>query len=147
MTQRREQLTCLTLFALIAAACFVGWKVYFEPTVHTLTQVGVFTDLVRYSHALDKHKLATGKFPLELSEATQHLDGFSAEDRWGTPFLYLSDGSFYVLISFGKGGQPDGDNYIARWDQEPTVGNPPECEHPETDQFVTDRGWSRLCGK
>lgn len=58
--------------------------------------------------------------------------------------LYLSDGRSFLLVAFGRDGLPDGTNYWAVLQRENPVLS---CRGLNSDQFVSDRGSHRRCGK
>src|SRR5205809_1088601 len=57
----------------------------------------------------------TGHYPLTLLDAVprEHRTHASVLDNWGHEFYYHSDGTMFVLVSYGRDGQPDGSNYLA----------------------------------
>ncbi len=137
----------LVLGCILLAGAGAAWVVVIRPTMHSLRQVGVLTDLVAYTEALREYHEQHGGYPLELEEAAGVIEWFSPIDRWGTPIVYLSDGDGFVLASMGMGGQPDGENYLATRMRAPRRQSAEECLNPRVDQIVTDRGWYRGCGK
>lgn len=135
------------LGSVLLIVLVLAWLLVIRPTSLALKQVGVFTDLETYSQALQGYHERFGRYPLELEEAASAIDWFSPVDRWGTPLVYLSDGDVFVLASMGKGGQPDGENYLGAREEIPVTKVNEGCLDPSVDQIVTDRGWYRGCGK
>ena len=66
-------------------------------------------------------------------------------DYFGYPFLYLSDGTEFVLVGLGSDGRPDGTNYLAARAAGGTVAG--DCVDSRTDLIVSDLEWHRRCGK
>ncbi len=144
---KSARLFLVVLGCILLAVASAAWLVVIRPTMHSLRQVGVLTDLVTYTWALSEYYEQHGSYPLELEQATSAIEWFSPIDRWGTPIVYLSNGDGFVLASMGMRGQPDGENYLAARMRAPRQRAVEECWDPRVDQIVTDRGWYRGCGK
>ena len=109
-------------------------------------QIRSLIALQRYQKFLVEYAAANGgAYPEQLEVVYRPEEGFEGLDGWGNPILYLSDGSYYVLVSCGRDGKPDGLNYVALRN-EPRLENP-NCEDLDLDQVLTDQGWYRACGK
>jgi len=106
-------------------------------------QAGTLWDLQRIEEKLKKVQIETGRYPLDLSRITTDLG--MPTDRWGRPWVYLSDGEMFVLVSLGTDGRPDGTNYLGMRAEDGPVEN--FCPDVNADQVVSDLGWHRRCGK
>jgi hypothetical protein len=71
------------------------------------------------------------------------LDSDRRVDGLGRRLLYFSDGELFVLVGLGRDGQTDGTNYLAVREK----GTSLPCQNLDSDQFASDRGWHRRCGK
>lgn len=123
-----------------------AWFLFLQPTLDTTKQIHVVADFNQYRSELESYRVSKEQYPLQLGE----LDIFDEplpQDRWGESLIYLSDGTFFVLVSPGKGGRADGDNYLALRLQELPRPRDAACRNPAVDQILTDRGWYRGCGK
>jgi hypothetical protein len=83
---------------------------------------------------------------LEDVLADMRPNGYTGRDGYGHPLVYLSDGSYFLLISFGRDGQADGPNYLT-WKDKEHLSEQAGCRDVNADQVVTDRGFVRGCGK
>jgi hypothetical protein len=69
----------------------------------------------------------------------------SGLDRWGHPVFYRSDGTQYLLVSFGRNGHPDGSDYLVmRAAGKLDNGS---CSDLNADIVFSDRGELRNCEK
>lgn len=104
---------------------------------------------------LADYKRAHGRFPLAINgktftSAPFQGGGTSLLDPWSHPYLYFSDGTWFILVSCGEDGVPDRTDYLQ-------IRNEPEvkqrrqvysiCGKYSADQVLSDRGEHRICGK
>ena len=120
-------LTCLGLG-------IVAWFLFLQPTLDATKQIRVVADFNHYRSELESYRASKGQYPLELGEL-EIFDALRPQDRWGKPLIYLSDGTFFVLVSPGKGGRADGENYLALRLQELPRDRDPACRNPAVDQI------------
>jgi len=142
------------LVVVFAGVATLGLGAYFgrvRPIQLGMKQVGNLVHMRGYVAALDDFREAHGRYPQTLKEASADTKLPQGErfvgglDLWGHPVLYRSDGSTYLLVSFGRDGQPDGSDYAAmravgRLDNSP-------CGNPDADIIFTESGELRTCGK
>jgi hypothetical protein len=114
------------------------------------TQVGTYCDMTAFVMWLDEYHKENGQYPSSLPDALpdEYL-GLCGSDRWGNPYFYESSPEGFVLVSYGKQGEADLDDYCELRASLPDgTGDSREVENavnvlgqPEADQIVTDRGW------
>lgn len=141
----------LTSFHGILLLMFLGfgtvaWFLFLQPTFDATTQIGILADFNSYGSQLEDYRISNGRYPIQLADL-ETVDATTPKDRWGEPLIYLSDGTFFILVSTGKGGRAGGENYVALRQEERPHRRDPACRDPETDQILTDLGWFRGCGK
>ena len=116
-------------------------------------QVRNCADLQTFVGLLQEYRAQRGSYPMDLGGAlevasprTRSSPHFKVLlDNWGHPFVYQSDGSHFLLVSYGMGGSPDGVDYRAL-----TRSGENERAQPcalSTDIFATEEGVQRCCGK
>lgn len=137
--RRRPVLTALIVLLVLA----VGWYVVIgRPTLQRLRQVHSLGLLEVLASKVAHYQKLTGSYPEQLRDAEPNPDRL--QDGFGRPILYLSNGRNFLLVAFGRDGRPDGTNYWAvRQRENPVLA----CRGLDSDQFVSDRGWHRRCGK
>ena len=92
---------------------------------------------------------AHGQYPPALADAlpSERLNRDALIDNWGNALVYRSDGHAFLLVSYGRDGEPDGTDHAALRD----LGDHPAdwdiCGKYDADEVMSDRGWHRLCGK
>jgi hypothetical protein len=131
----------LGVVALTVAIAAPAWLFLVHPSLQRARQVRALTDLELTGSALHSFRESHGKFPSHLNALPNGAAGLF--DRWGHRYLYLSDGSMFLLASLGADGRPDGSNYFdmrARGEKRP-------CAGVNSDQVISDLGWHRRCGK
>ena len=114
------------------------------------TQIGTYCDMTACVQYLDEYQEQNGKYPSSYSDALpgEYLD-LCRSDRWGNPYFYESSPEGFVLVSLGKHGEADFDDY---WELRASLPDGTvdsrEVENAlnvlgqsEADQIVTDRGW------
>ena len=101
-----------------------------------------------HSYVLDYNR-DHSRYPLTLEQAMppERKDSAHTTDAWGNAFFYQSDGSTFLLVSYGRDGTPDGSDYSAI---RKLGDHPPDydiCGAYDSDEVMSDNGWHRLCGK
>lgn len=99
-------------------------------------QVSTRARMQRMALMLESFRVDQKPYPMLLADVWA---GFPADERqerdaWEHPFYYYSTGSHYVLISFGRGGQPR----LQRW-----LGIPPEVDY-DTNLVCIDGEFSQM---
>lgn len=102
-----------------------------------------------YLDALRSHHRATERYPHSLIDAVRPTrvpggiaGGVPLRDAWGHPLRYFSDGEMFLLVSVGRDGEPETDDYHllraegVRRDV---------CGLPDADIVASDRGWHWRC--
>ena len=64
---------------------------------------------------------------------------------WGHPVRYLQSDEHYLLVSLGRDGRPDFDDYASLILEVPREVD--ICLRWNADQILTDAGWHQRCGK
>jgi hypothetical protein len=134
---------------LVAAWSYTGhmwwqWEL-FAQQVHNL-------EIARsYQRQITAHRDALGRYPESLPRLIEDpwIEGEGhGQDRWGNDLLYSSGGDWFILVSFGRDGKPDGIDY---WEQRSRLANDRGrvdiCGKPNRDQVLTDLGFAQCCGK
>jgi Type II secretion system (T2SS), protein G len=124
-------LMCFTTALVVTAtAWIVAWRECrnWEFAAYS-PQSSTWRSLKRVSASVERYRQKAGKLPGDLTEldivkdeeATVNNKG-QPVDSWGNPFGYQVNGENYVVISYGRDGQPGGEGYDAdfRSDQDPT---------------------------
>jgi hypothetical protein len=82
-----------------------------------------------------------------LPETLEVIPKFLQRDAYGRPLQYLVRGERFILVSFGSDGKPDpGDPWLLaespahRADADPPGSYRKNCEQPQADSVVSDRG-------
>ena len=75
-----------------------------------------------------------------------NLGPVHARDTWGRELLYITDGTGFVLVSFGLGGKPDMDDYTTMIAYQQSNGSN-NCFWPWSDTVFTNNGPVSYCLK
>jgi hypothetical protein len=137
------------IVAAILLALFASYVV----TVNALRlrQVRNCADLQTITLTIEAFHEKTGRYPQSIAEAI-NASGMDAENRkhfssgvdvWGNRYLYLQRDGDFVLVSYGRGGDPDGIDY---WHQTVQQGGN-ACRQLSADIFANREGVVRCCGK
>lgn len=102
----------------------------------------------QYLDALvQRYRKQSGRFPGLLSEIVATPNQDRLRDAWGHEFHYETRGDAFVLVSFGRDGEPDGTDY---WALRGAGDHPDDwqiCGEFDRDEVVSDVGYLRVCGK
>ena len=120
---------------LLIAVAAVAYALVVRPFMLRGTQVANLEHMRRYDLEIRSYWQAHGSFPRS----------FSGLDSWGHPVSYVSDGTQYLLVSYGRGGRPDGSDYTAMRSIGELRNEP--CADVNADIIFADRGELRNCGK
>jgi len=137
---------------IVIAAAFIVFTAYIlVVNALRLRQVRNCADLQTLTFTVEAFHEKTGRYPHSIVEAVaasgmapQNKKYFSSSrDAWGNPYLYAQRADAFILVSYGRGGQPDGIDY---WHQ--TVQEGGElCRNLSADIFANRSGVVRCCGK
>lgn len=104
--------------------------------------------LAQYAAALlETHLDAHGQLPDTLRDLKGANAAALSVDAWGNPFHFESRGEAFILVSYGRDGEPDGTNY---WKLRDEGSHPPGwriCGDFDRDEVIADVGYLRVCGK
>lgn len=102
-----------------------------------------------YVEALQRHHDYRGTYPLNLVDSLDPAEipggiarGLPLRDTWDHPLRYFSDGKIFLLVSVGRDGKTDGEEYheLRR------PGEPRDvCGMPDADILASDLGWHVAC--
>jgi hypothetical protein len=148
----------LVVTSFLVAAAALGLLLYrqaLEPTLSRARQVRTCADMQSFRHILAEYKEKNGRYPNTLREAvasgTNAAYFIKGLDGWGRPLFYESQGSgsAYVLVSYGRDGQPDYE--VEYWWIRSTYGErryaPEACPTFNADLIASDVAFHRSCGK
>ena len=145
MRGRRAVVVSLVLVVLAGAVVASGRSRIrrFEAQVNNLILFG------GYHRQLRRHFDEHGFYPVDLSQIDPRFTGaLPGHDWWGNPVLYETNGTAFVLVSYGKDGVPDGVDYWEMREAPEYQDPPPEiCGSWNSDQVSSDRGFHQYCGK
>ena len=127
---------------------FGFYRLQVAPALARAKQARASSFVRELGEKLLEHKAQHGSYPLTLlgfaaAKYEQPLDG------WKRPYLYLSEGDWFILVSLGQDGLVGQDNLlILRREGSVDFGyGGSECRDLGVDLVFTDRGPIRLCGK
>ncbi|MEO8586681.1 MAG: hypothetical protein ABI584_11010 [Acidobacteriota bacterium] len=144
----KPRLIAVSLAALVVA----GTVLWFRASVREFEdQINNLEAFKAYGRCLHEFRERAGAYPKALGEIQacfHYVNVRAGNDWWGNPVKYESDGARYVLLSFGRGGKPDGlDPWRLREANDPSDAARLICGHPEADQAMSDLGFHRACFK
>lgn len=99
--------------------------------------------------ALAEYHRVHERYPHSLIDAVRPtrvpggiVRGIPLRDAWGHPLRYFSDGEIFLLVSVGRDGEPDTEEYhlLRAGDADREV-----CDQPDADIVASDRGWHWRC--
>ena len=102
-----------------------------------------------YTEALQTHREETGSFPLNLVDALRPTRvpggigrGIPPRDAWDHRLRYFSDGEMFLLVSVGRDGESETEEYheLRQKNSRRDV-----CDEPDADLVASDRGWHQRC--
>jgi len=134
---------------LLVALATGGYWAMLRPRLLTGRQIRNHADCQAVDAYLRQYFESNRRYPAQLADALRpHPRGLDLlTDTWGHPLLYESDGTMFLLVSYGRDGRPDGSDYrVLR-----ALGDLPNgwniCGNYDADEVMSDLGWHRLCGK
>ncbi|MBW2275944.1 MAG: type II secretion system protein GspG [Deltaproteobacteria bacterium] len=102
-----------------------------------------------YVDALERHFEWAGTYPLTLLDSLDPAEipggiarGLPLRDAWDHPLRYFSDGKIFLLVSVGRDGEPDGEEYHEL--RQPGAARD-ICGQADSDVVVSDLGWHVAC--
>lgn len=108
-------------------------------------QVRNLESMTEVARSIEELMGETGEYPVSLNLVSA---GLSRNDWWGRRLHFQSSGSTFVLVSYGRDGIPNGQDYWAMRRQflesERIVNT---CGDWAADQVLTDLGFVQVCGK
>jgi hypothetical protein len=124
------------------------YAAYLRPRLLLGRQITTHARVTAVSAYLERYREKSGEYPtnlaLALPEEKRSLEYL--KDSWGNALWYETDGTSYLLVSYGLDGKPDGTDYRAVRNSAPRL-NGRICQDYDADEFVSDVGWHRVCGK
>ncbi len=105
--------------------------------------------LAFYAEALAEYRTDYDAFPSSLVDLLRPTRvpggiarGIPPRDAWDHPLRYFSDGEMFLLVSVGRDGEPQTEDYhefrLERSSR--TI-----CDDPDADVILSDRGWHQRC--
>ena len=142
---RKIAIICLALTFLATGGIALAWRRahLWEKQIRNLE---LFKS---YGRMLDSYHDTIGHYPYRLSilDAEPSILHYPVgQDLWGYPLRYESDGTGYVLVSYGKDGRPALADYWALRNQAHGAATN-ICLKWNADQILSDVGWHQSCGK
>jgi hypothetical protein len=149
MSSRRRSCLLSAAAVVLLVTIFGGWLV--RRQMLWTSQIRNVELFKLYRAALDEYFEVHKVYPCALSEATANarwMDVRRNLDQWGYAVHYESRGASFVLVSFGRGGRPDGLDYwrLRELNDDSRVARD-ICFQWSADQVYSDRGFHRCCGK
>jgi hypothetical protein len=102
-----------------------------------------------YRKAVEDHREWAGTYPASLVDSVSPTSvprgiakGIPLRDAWGHPVRYYSDGTIYLLVSVGRDGEPETEDYHLMRSR---AAARDICSEPDADVVVSDRGWHARC--
>lgn len=135
---------------LAGSASLLAWSVLgYIVWQWTLFATSVRNIEVLRSHCtvLSLYQEEQGRFPESLQAAAEYANSFPYQfgrDAWGNALEYQERADAYILVSFGRGGEPEGLDY---WAERDGGGYLNVCEDVSADCLASDLGIHRACGK
>ena len=110
------------------------------------TQVQNHALLETYVKALESYYERNQRFPAALQQVSSSDDlTASPRDAWGNPLHYDSNGSAFVLVSFGQGGEPDVGQFARIGYLKDFLIDFDICGNFPADEVVSNLGWHTRC--
>jgi hypothetical protein len=135
---------------LIPCAAIGGGALWLRASIQAFNdQINNLETFKSYGHCLQESRARDGVYPNALDDIRgcfQYINVSVGTDWWGNPVQYQSDGTKFVLISFGRDGKPDG---LDPWNlrERNDTPAPMTCGNPDADQVMSDLGFHRACFK
>ncbi len=102
-----------------------------------------------YAEALAEHRADDGGFPASLVDLLRPTRvpggiarGIPPRDAWDHPLRYFSDGEIYLLVSVGRDGEPETEDYH---ELREARSSRDICDQPDADVVLSDLGWHQRC--
>jgi len=99
------------------------------------TQVNNYIRLDLYARQVERLRMSDGRYPAQ----------FVGADFFGRDVLYRATADHFILVSFGKDGEPDTD--YSDWMSAPLPTRTWICLNPDRDTVILDTGTVAACGK
>lgn len=131
---------------IVVLAVVIGWA--YRRQVLWGSQIRNLELFKGYNRALEIYRSDHGDYPetlVAVSSAVPWPNVQVGHDIWGHPVRYLQMDGHFVLVSTGKDGRPDFENYAAFFAAKPAQTN--ICLDWNADQVLSDEGWHQVCGK
>lgn len=105
--------------------------------------------MVFYRQAVEEHYDWAGTYPASLVDSVSPTrvprgiaKGIPLRDAWDHPVRYFSDGEIYLLVSVGRDGEPETEDYHLMRSR---AASRDICDEPDADVVASDRGWHARC--
>ena len=102
-----------------------------------------------YLESLAAHHDDTGTYPLSLVDLLRPTRvpggiarGIPPRDAWDHPLRYFSDGAIFLLVSVGRDGKAETEDYH---ELREAHARRQVCDDPNADLVASDRGWHHRC--
>ena len=102
-----------------------------------------------YDRALDDYHESHGQYPEDLGDIVGDVPwpGVSpGHDIWGHELAYIGEEHRYLLVSHGKDGRPEFEDYSVFLRAAPPTARD-ICLEWDADQVRSNDGWHQVCGK
>ncbi len=155
--EKRDYWPMLRIVIAIALLVFAGRWVMRNYPVPFLDQTAYIEGRQRendrvlsfYAGALAEHRDQDGAYPSSLVDLLRPTRvpggiarGIPPRDAWDHPLRYFSDGEIFLLVSVGRDGSPETEDYhemrLARSSRD-------ICDEPDADVVLSDLGWHQRC--
>jgi hypothetical protein len=136
---------------ILAGVIVLAVGYFVVATALGLRQVRNCADLQTLTFTIEAFREKTGRYPGSIAEAVT-ASGMNpgnkkyyswGHDAWGHAYLYVQRNDGFILVSYGRGGEPDGIDY---WHQTIQEGGQ-ACRRLSADIFANRSGVVRCCGK
>ena len=141
-----KRLLAVVVGVIVVLAAVLGWA-YRRQTLWG-SQIRNLELFKSYSRALEAYRADRGEYPASLVALSSGISWANVEpgnDIWGHSVRYIQKDGHFVLVSTGKDGRADFEDYGRFFDAKPAQTD--ICLDWNADQILSDRGWHQVCGK
>jgi hypothetical protein len=133
--------------ALVLAVAFaLGWA--YRRQALWGSQVRNLELFKSYSRSLEAYRADHGDYPETLVAVSSGVSWPNVQpgnDIWGHPVRYIQRDGHFVLVSGGRDGRADFEDYTRFLHEQPAGID--ICLNWNADQILSDQGWHQVCGK
>ena len=127
-------------FSINLLASLFLWFSFILPDRQGVNQRNTFPRMRQTREYLEIYHNRHKDYPVQLSDAIPAKVGFLTKDGWSHDLHYEHRPGAFILVSFGRDGQPDGIDYWNLRDSESLEFFDPESG---SDYVLSDLGWHR----